>query len=245
MDPISYRRHRFPPIIIQQAVWLYYRFTLSYRDIEDLMAERGIDVSYETARRWATKFGRQYAKRLRHRRPRPSSIWHIDEVFVKIGGGQIYLWPAVDAECEVLDILLQSQRDKGIAVKFLRRLMKKHGAAPTIIDTDKWRVSAVANCEVVPNAKHMRGKRLNNRAENSHQPTRSRERKQQRFKSPATELRFLSTFSDIYNHFNIQRHLVSRTTMKKFRTDAGNIWLDVTTAAWDCRGVELSCRERG
>ena len=131
MEPISYRRHRFPPVIIQHAVWLYYRFTLSYRDVEEFLAERGIDVSYETVRRWAAKFGRSYAKRLQKRRPKPHSKWHLDEVFVKIGGTQIYLWRAVDAEGEMLDVLLHSKRDKTAAVKFLRRLMKKHAMAPS------------------------------------------------------------------------------------------------------------------
>lgn len=124
MKPISYSSHRFPPEIIQHAVWLYFRFTLSYRDVEDLLAERGIDVSYETIRRWVEKFGRQYAKRLRAKRPRPSSTWHIGEVFLKIGGKQHYLWRAVDDEGEVLDVLLQSRRNKVAAEKFLRRMHK-------------------------------------------------------------------------------------------------------------------------
>ena len=186
MKPVSYRRHRFPPSIIQYAVWLYYRFSLSYRDIEDLLAERGIDISYETNRRWCLKFGLAYARLLRARRTKPFSTWHIDEVFVRVGGRQMYLWRAVDAEGEVLDVLLQSKRGKNAASKFFRKAMKKHASAPIIIVSDKWRPTAAAIREIIPSALHMRGKRLNNRAENSHQPTLQRERKQQRFKSTNT-----------------------------------------------------------
>ena len=205
MKHISYRRHHFPPIIIQHAVWLYFRFSLSFRDVEDLLAERGIDVSYETIRRWAKKFGQQYAKQLRLRRPKPSSKWHIDEVFLKIGGKQFYLWRAVDDEGEVLDILLQWRRNKVATVKFLRRIIKRHQATPDVVVTDKWRATMAAVKDIMPSKCHLVGKRLNNRAENSHQPTRRRERKQQRFKTSRSAQQFLSTFTAFYNHFNNQR----------------------------------------
>ena len=237
MNTISYQRHRIPPIIIQHAVWLYFRFTLSYRDVEDLLAERGIDVSYETIRRWAEKFGRSYARRLRGHRSKPSSTWHIDEVFLKIGGKQFYLLRAVDDEGVVLDILLQSRPNKVAATKFLRRLIKRHQTKPNVVVTDIWRPSMSAAKDVLPSTHHRVGKRMYNRAENSHQPTRRRERKQQRFKSVKSAQRFLSTFTAFYNHFNIQRHLISRTTMKQFRSDVLNSWFAVVTSRqrmWLC-----------
>lgn len=224
MKNITYSRHRFPPVIIRHAVWLYFRFTLSYRDVEDLLAERGIDVSYETIRRWAEKFGREYARRLQVKRPMPSSTWHIDEVFLMIGGKQMYLWRPVDDEGEVLDILLQSRRNKFAAEKFLRRIIKKQNATPDVIVTDKWQASMSAVRDILPSTDHLVCKRLNNRAENSHQPTRRRERKQQRFKTAKSAQCFLSTFTTFYNYFNIQRHLISRPTMKQFREYALNSW---------------------
>lgn len=230
MNSISYRRHRFPPSIIQHAVWLYYRFTLSYRDIEDLLAERGIDASYETIWRWCLKFGPAFAKRLRMSRPKPSSTWHIDEVFVRIGGRQMYLWRAVDAEGEVLDVLLQAKRNTTSARKFLRKAMKRRRTTPMTIVSDKWRPTAAAIRVTVPSAKHVTGKRLNNRAENSHQPTRRRERKQQRFKSPKSAQQFLSIHAAVYNHFNIERHLISRKTMRLFRVEAMQSWQDAIAA---------------
>ena len=142
MHRFSYARHRFPPAIIQHAVWLYFRFALSYRDVEDMLAERGIDVSYETVRRWALKFGRIYAERIRRRRPRPSDRWHLDEVFLKIGGKTVYLWRAVDDEGEVLDILVQSKRDRKAALKLLRKLLKRQGYVPDAIVTDRLRSTA-------------------------------------------------------------------------------------------------------
>jgi putative transposase len=226
MNNISYRRHRFPPVIIAHAVWLYYRFTLSYRDIEDLFAERGIDVSYETIRRWCWKFGAAYASRLRNTRGRPSTTWHIDEVFVRIAGKQMYLWRLVDDEGEVLDVLLQARRDTNAAIGFLRRTIRKHGCVPAEIVSDKWRPTGAAVRDTVPGVSHVTGGRLNNRAENSHQPTRRRERKQQRFKSARSAQRFLSTFSAFYNQFNIQRHLLSRSTMRWYR--------DHSFAGWKC-----------
>ena len=182
MVSISYARHQFPPAIIRHAVWLYLRFTLSYRDVEDLLADRGIDVSYESVRRWVKKFGPMFARKLRQRRPRPSSQWHLDEMVVQIGGKRFWLWRAVDSEGEVLDILVQRRRDKAAAVKLMRKLLKKHGYAPTVLVTDKLRSYGAAKVALGLQPGMSRAFAQNNRAENSHQPVRRRERKMQRFK---------------------------------------------------------------
>ncbi len=137
MQKISYSRYRFPPAIIQHAVWLYFRFPLSFRDVEDMLAERGIDVSYESVRRWSVKFGLGYARTLRRLRPRPNGRWHLDEMFVSINGKRMYLWRAVDSEGEVLDILVQSRRNKKAALKLMRKLLKKQGFVPDAFVTDK------------------------------------------------------------------------------------------------------------
>jgi putative transposase len=231
MSNISYRRHRFPPEIIQHAVWLYFRFPLSYRNVEDLLAERGIDLSYETVRRWALKFGTLYARRLRRLRPQPSGCWHLDEVFVTIGGRRMYLWRAVDDEGEVLDILVQAKRDKRSALKLMRKLLKKHGVAPQIWITDKLPSYGAALRPLGASRRHVTGGRLNNRAENSHLPVRQRERRTLRFKSPRSAQQFLSTHAAIYNTFAIQRHLTSRRTMRDFRADATAVWQNAVRAA--------------
>ena len=231
MYKISYRRHRFPPVIIQHAVWLYCRFTLSYRDVEDLLAERGLDISYETVRRWVLKFGRAYARRIQRRRPRPTERWHLDEMVVVIRGRQFYLWRAVDSEGEVLDFLVQSRRNARAAIRLMRKLLKKQGFAPATIVTDKLRSYGTAIRLLALSAQHEQGLRKNNRAENSHQPVRRRERKMQRFKSPASAQRFLAVHATVYNLFNVQRHLVSRRTLRQFRGDAMRQWRQVTTVA--------------
>ena len=177
MSPISFSRHRFPPAVIRHAVWLYFRFTLSFRDVEELLAERGIEVSYETVRRWVLKFGPLFARELRRRRPRPSSQWHLDEMAVQIGGKRVWLWRAVDSEGEVLDLLVQPRRDKAAAVKLMRKLLKKQGYAPTVLVTDKLRSYGAARTAIGMTARHDQGLRANNRAENSHQPVRRRERR--------------------------------------------------------------------
>ena len=186
MSHISYSRQRFPPEIIQHSVWLYYRFAISLRDVEDLLAERGIDVSYETVRRWAHKFGPAYARRIRLHRPRPSSRWHLDEVFVRIGGKVHYLWRAVDDEGEVLDILVQSKRDRMATLKFMRKMLKRQGYVPDTIVTDRLRSYGAALRELSLTGHHVTGGRSNNRAEVSHQPTRQRERQHRRFRSPSS-----------------------------------------------------------
>jgi putative transposase len=151
---ISFARHQFPPAIIRHAVWLYVRFTLSYRDVEDLLAERGLDVSYETVRRWVLKFGPLFARELRRRRPRPTSRWHLDEMALMIAGTQFWLWRAVDDEGEVLDLLVQRRRDKAAAVKLMRKLLKKQGFAPDALVTDKLRSYGAAKAELGLSARH-------------------------------------------------------------------------------------------
>ncbi len=195
MKPISYRCHRFPPDIIRHAVWLYARFTLSYRDVEDLLAERGLDISYESVRRWFLKFGAPIARNLRRMRPTPRDYWHFDEMVIVIRGQRHWLWRAVDNEGEVLDFLVQSKRNARAASKLMRRLLKKQGWAPTRITTDKLRSYHVAFRTLGLTAEHIDNKRANNRAENSHQPVRRRERKQQRFKSPGSGQRLPRIFN--------------------------------------------------
>jgi transposase-like protein len=230
MLPVSYARHQFPPAVIQHVVWLYLRFTLSYRDVEELLAERGLDVSYETVRRWVLKFGPQFARRLRARRPRPSSHWHLDEMAVPIGGRRLWLWRAVDNEGEILDLLVQPKRNKAAAVRLMRKLLKKQGYAPTVLVTDKLGSYGAAKAELRLSARHEQGLRKNNRAENSHQVVRRRERKMQRFKSAGSAQRFLSVHSAVHNTFNLQRHLISRNTLRLFRAEAMEQWHHATAA---------------
>ena len=230
MSKISYAGYRFPPVIIQQAVWLYARFTLSFRDVEDLLAERGIMVSYETVRRWVRDFGPTIAADLRRRRPKPHSTWHLDEVFIRIDGRLVYLWRAVDAEGEVLDVVVQSKRDKRAALKLLRKLLKKMAFVPDKLVTDDLRSYGAAARELGL-SRHERGRWRNNRAENSHQTTRRRERKMQGFKSAGSAQRFLSVHAATYNTFNVQCHLISAKTHRSFRASAMQTWREVTAAA--------------
>jgi transposase-like protein len=226
----SYRRHRFPGLVIQHAVWLYLRFTLSYRDVEELLAERGLDISYETIRRWVLKFGPVFAGRLRHHRPRASAQWHLDEMVVRIRGERMYLWRAVDHEGEILDMLVQRRRDKRAAVKLMRKLLKGYGFTPAVIVTDKLASYAAALQHLGMGCRHERGLRANNRAENSHQVVRRRERKMQRFKSAGSAQRFLALHGPVYNTFNHQRHLVSRSTLRVMRAAASAKWQAATAA---------------
>lgn len=231
MQPVSYARHQFPPEIIRHAVWLYLRFSLSYRDIEELLAERGIQATYESVRRWVLKFGPTFARNLRRLRPRPASTWHLDEMVVTIQGRRMYLWRAVDAEGEVLELLIQPRRDKDAALKLMRKLLKKQGGAPTVLVTDKLRSYAAARRELGLSAHHEQGLRQNNRAENSHQPVRRRERKQQGFKSPGSAQRFLSLHAAVQNTFYVQRPLISRPLLRLFRVEAAEVWQKATAAA--------------
>ncbi len=224
MTKISYAGYRFPPVIIQQAIWLHLRFTLSFRDVEDLLAERGIILSYETVRRWVNHFGPKIAAGLRRRRPRPHTTWHLDEVYLKIDGRMVYLWRAVDSEGEVLDVLVQTKRNKAAALKLMRKLLKKYGLMPDKIVTDDLRSYGAAARELGIADRHERGRWRNNRAENSHQPTRRRERKMQGFKSVGSAQRFLSTHAAAYNTLNVQRHLISARRHRAFRASATDAW---------------------
>jgi transposase-like protein len=231
MRKISYSGYRFPPEIIRQAIWLYLRFTLSLRDVEDLLAERGITVSYETVRRWVNHFGPVIAADLRKRRPKPHSTWHLDEVYLKIDGRMVYLWRAVDAEGEVLDVLVQSSRNMQAALKLMRKRLKKHAAVPQRLITDDLRSYAAAARDLGIESRHERGKWKNNRAENSHQPTRRRELKMQRFKSAGSAQKFLSTHAAVFNTFNVQRHLTSAQTHRTLRAAAMNTWREAAAGA--------------
>ena len=220
----TYKRHRFPPAIISYAVWLYFRFNLSHRDIEDLLAQRGIIVSYESIRLWCIKFGRIYTRRLKRRHTGYGDTFYIDEVFVKINGKQQYLWRAVDQEGDVIDVFLQSRRDGAAAKRFFKRLLRRHGGEPREIVTDKLRSYGVAQREMIPETIHNTARYANNRAELSHQPSRVRERGMRRFKSTAQAQRFLTVHAAVYNLFNLGRHLVSAEHYKKLRIDAFVQW---------------------
>ena len=225
MTPPSYAGYRFPGDIIQRAMWMYLRFTLSFRDVEELLAERGIEGSHESIRRWVLAFGPAVARRLRARRPKPHGRWHLDEMFVRIGGKPMYLWRAVDAEGEVLDVLVQAKRDKRAARKLMRKLLKKYETAPNEWTTDKYPAYGAALRELnLGRMAHVRHKRANNRAESSHVPVRRRERKLQGFKSPRSAQRFLSMHAATYNVFTVPRHLVSAPTHRLFRAEAFEAW---------------------
>ena len=219
-----YKRHRFPPEIIQYAVWLYHRFSLSHRDIEDLLAERGITVSYESIRLWCNKFGLKYVRRLRKKHQGYGDTFFIDEVFVKIDGRQYYLWRAVDQDGEIVDIFLQHRRDGKAAKRFFKRLLKNNRGEPRKIVTDKLRSYGVAHRELIPDTIHDTTQYANNRAELSHQPTRVRERGMRRFKSTQQAQRFLTVHAAVYNLFNLGRHLVSAKNYRFFRLRAFASW---------------------
>jgi putative transposase len=227
-DP-SYR-HRFPAEIISHAVWLYHVFSLSLRDVELLLAERGVVVSYETVRRWCQKFAASFADRVRRRRPRPGDKWHMDEVFIRIQGVQHYLWRAVDQNGVVLDILVQARRDANAGKRFFRRLLKGLQYVPRVIVTDKLRSYGVAQRYLLPSVEHRQSRYLNNRAENSHRPTRSRERQMQRFKSSPQAQRFLSAHAFIYGHFHPRRHRMAADSYRVARAAAFKAWQQVTCA---------------
>jgi putative transposase len=204
---------------------------LSYRDVEELLAERGLDISYETVRRWVLKFGPAFARNLRRLRPRAADTWHLDEMVVSIQGRHMYLWRAVDSEGEILDLLVQPKRDKAAALRLMRKLVRKQGYPPRVLVTDRLQSYGAARRQLGLLGRHEQGLRKNNRAENSHQVVRRRERKLQRFKSAGSAQRFLSIQAPVHNTFNLQRHLLSRRTLRLFRAEADDAWQTATAAA--------------
>jgi len=224
----NYAGHRFPPEIIAHAVWLYFRFALSYRDVEELLAERGVILTDETVRQWCRKFGQQYANALRRRRPRTGDKWHLDEVFISINGAQHYLRRAVDQDGTILDILVQSRRNTAAARKFFRQLLKARAYVPRVVITDKLASYGAAKREVLPSVEHRRHKGLHNRAENSHQPTRERERRMRRFKSPGHAQRFLAASGPIAGHFRPRRHRLTSAAYRETRAARFQTWHEVT-----------------
>jgi putative transposase len=232
MNPISFKRHRVPAEVIRHAVWLYFRFTLSLRDVEELLAQRGIEVSREEMRCWVNKFEPSIAANLRRRRGSPSARWHLDEMVVKIGGRRMWLWRAVDDAGEVLDMLVQKRRNTAAALKLFRKLLRNQGIHPESITTDKLVSYRAALRRLgLTDRHHPGGMRANNRAENSHLVVRRRERKQQKFKSQESAQRFLGAHGPICNTFNLQPHLVSRPTLRHFRAEAHQAGAEATAAA--------------
>jgi putative transposase len=221
---VSYKRHRFPPEIIAHAVWLYFRYPLSLRLVEEMLLERGILVSYETVRRWALKFGPAYARRLRRKPPCYRDIWHLDEVVVTISGQKHWLWRAIDQDGYVLDELVQSRRDTKAAKRLLKRLLRKQGCPPRRMITDKLGSYAAAQRQVMPDVEHRSHKGLNNRAENSHLPLRQRERAMQEFRSPGGLQRFVSVFSAVRNLFVPPRSRRSAAATHLHRLNAMAEW---------------------
>jgi putative transposase len=226
-----FRGFRYPAEVIQHAVWLYHCFSLSLRDVETILAARGILVSYETIRAWGLRFGRLFANELKRRRPRPGDKWHWDEVFIRIQGKLQYLWRAVDQDGHVLDILVQSRRNTLAAKRFFRKLLRDLQYVPRVIVTDKLRSYGAAKREILPGVEHRQSRYLNNLAEVSHQPTRRRERQMQRFKSARHAQRFLSTHARIHNHFQLRRHRLTATQHRDARDAAFRVWRDVTGTA--------------
>ena len=222
--PDPYRGFRFPAEIISHAVWLYHCFSLSLRDVETILAQRGIVVSYESIRAWGLRFGRAFANALKRRRPRPGDKWHLDEVFLRIGGKLHYLWRAVDQHGTVLDILVQSRRNTKAAKRFFKKLLKGLQYVPRVIVTDKLKSYAAAKRKILSGVEHRQSRYLNNRAEVSHQPTRRRERQMQRFKSADQPQRFPSVHAMIYGHFRPRRHLIAAAAYRRICAKAFRIW---------------------
>jgi putative transposase len=225
-----YRGYRFPEEVISQCVWLYFNFALSLREVELMMAFRGVQLSYETIRRWCDTFGASYAAKLKRRRPKLGDKWFLDEVFLKINGVQHYLWRAVDQTGAVIDILVQPKRDRVAAMRFFRKLLRTTQRHPRVIITDKLRSYGAAKNIVLPRVAHRQSRYLNNRAENSHQPTRQRERRMKRFKSPEHAQRFLDAHDILSAHFRPKRHLLSAANYQAERQRRLETWQEIIAA---------------
>ena len=227
----SYAGYRFPAEIISYAVWLYFRFPLSLRHVDEILAARGIVVSHEPVRQWGLKFGQAFANQIRRRLARVGDRWHLDEVVVKIAGVKHWLWRAVDQDGCVLDVLVQNRRDKAAAERLLRKLLKKQMRPPRVMITDKLASYAAAKKALLPSVEHRQHKGLNNRAENSHQPTRRRERQMKRFKSAGQAQRFLSAHDGIDDLFHLRRDRLSADQYRAARRQAFQTWIEISGVA--------------
>jgi putative transposase len=226
----SYKRHRFPSEIISHAVWLYHRFCLSFREVEELLAERGITVTYETVRQWCQKFGAAYARKLKKQQRRLGDTWHIDEVFITIQGERHYLWRVVDQDGDTIDILVQQRRNKKAAERFFRHLLKGQGREPRSVVTDKLKSYDAAHRTIMPTVEHINHVYANNRAELSHQPTRQREYHMRGFSSSIQAQRFLTLHGLTHNLFRLGRHLMQAVNYRIFRTQAFQVWKEAVCA---------------
>jgi putative transposase len=223
-----YAGYRYPPQVISHAVWLYHRFTLSFRDVEELLAARGISVSYETVKNWCIKFGNQYCSPIRKKRGQLGDMWYLDEVFIKLNGVLHYLWRAVDQDGDELDNLVQKRKNKKAAMKFFKKLLKSQQATPLKIVTDKMRSYSAAKRDIMPSVDHSTQQYENNRCELSHQPSRQQERQMRRFKSHGQAQRFLSCHGTINNLFRLGRHLMKAHHYRIFRERAFAEWTRVS-----------------
>ncbi len=226
----SYQRHRFPSEIISHAVWLYHRFCLSFREVEELLAERGITVTYETVRQWCKKFGPAYARKLKKRQGRLGDAWYLDEVFVTIQGERQYLWRAVDQDGDTIDILVQRRRNKKAAERFFRRLLKGQGREPRWLMTDKLKSYDAAHRTVMPTVEHINAVYANNRTEVAHQPTRQREYHMRGFSSSTQAQAFLTLHGLTQNLFRLGRHLMQAVNYRILGTRSLQVWQDVVCA---------------
>jgi putative transposase len=226
----SYQRHRFPSEIISHAVWLYHRFCLSFREVEELLAKHGVTVTYETIRQWCQKFGSDYARKLKKQQGRLGDTWHIDKVFVTIQGQREYLWRAVDQDGDVIDILVRRRRNQQAAERFFRRLLQAQGCQPRRLVTDKLRSYDAAHRTMMPTVNHLNHIYANNRAEVSHEPTRQRERHMRGFSSSTQAQRFLTLHGLTQNLFRLGRHPIQAINYRILRARAFQVWQDVVCA---------------
>ncbi|MEC4680662.1 MAG: IS6 family transposase [Nitrospirota bacterium] len=226
----NYQRHRFPSEIISHAVWLYHRFCLSFREVEELLAERGLIVTYETVRQWCRKFGPAYARKLKKRQGRLGDTWHIAKVFVTIQGEQQYVWRAVDPDGEVIDILVQRRHNPRAAERFFRRLLQSQGREPRWLVTDTLRSYDAAHRTIMPSVHYLNHVYANNRAEVSHEPTRQQEYHMRGFSSSTQAQRFLTLHGLTQNLFRLGRHLMQAVNYRLLRTQAFQLWQETVCA---------------
>jgi putative transposase len=223
-----YAGYRYPSQIISHAVWLYHRFTFSFRDIEELLAAKGIAVSVKTVKNWCDNFGQRYYSQIRKNRGQLGDTWYLDEVFIKINGVLHYLWGAVDHDGDEIDILVQKRKDKHAAKRFFKKLLKGQQALPIKIVTDKLRSYSAAKKELIPGVEHSIQQYENNRCELSHQPSRQQERQMRKFKSQGQAQRFLSCHGIVNNLFRLVRHLLKAPNYRTLRARVFKEWVRVS-----------------